>query len=72
MAAKDGYVDVPKIRLLYPDSRMVAEATVFGWAKDAYLSGDSEVDPQTLLEAIAILEDLGFITVAKKRGDNGC
>ena len=54
-----------KVRLSYPENRTVSEATILGWAFDAYLNEETNIKTSDLFEAIQVLEDLGQITVAK-------
>ena len=57
----------PRVRLVYPDRRMVSEAWIMTRWDDALSNG--EVEPRdsepTLAEAIYDLEDIGQITVGK-------
>ena len=55
----------PRVKLVYPDRRLVSEAWIMCRWDDAVSNG--EVEPRdsepTLAEAIFDLEDAGFITV---------
>ena len=62
----DRYIGFPMIRTIYPHKRLVDASKIFQWAKDAYASGDTDTDPHTIAEAIAILEDLGYVTFTKE------
>ena len=57
----------PRIRLVYPDRRLVSEAWLMCRWDDAVSNG--EVEPRdnepTIAEVIFDLEDAGFITVGK-------
>lgn len=54
-----------QIQILYPEIKCVTVTKIMGWAKDCFLNKETNTDPKTLAEAVAILEDLGHITFHK-------
>jgi len=54
------------IQLLYPEKRRVSEDKIFMWHDDAVANGKLPKRTRHLDEAISDLEDIGFITVARK------
>jgi hypothetical protein len=59
----DEWMDMPSIRLIYPEIKTVTPNFIFGWAADAYANGEIPHAPHTLEEAISLLSDAGHITV---------
>jgi|TARA_Y100000034_G_scaffold119885_1_gene162126 hypothetical protein len=55
--------DEIKVYLAYPDERMVRGRKIMSWAADAFANRETDQAATNLGEAIAILEDLGHITV---------
>ena len=54
------------IKLIYPEKREVSEETLLIWAKDAFADGETEEIPETVDDAIRILEDIGYITINRR------
>lgn len=54
------------IRLIYPESKTVSEETILTMADDAVLAGYTDVYPETVNDAVEILESLGIITIDRR------
>lgn len=54
-----------KWKLLWPERRMVDDATIIGWAKDAVANGQlhSELDTSKALDCAQALDQAGLITL---------
>jgi len=59
--------DEQMVSLLYPDRREVAASEIMQWAEDAYSDGKIDHKPENLQDAIDMLSDIGFITVAREK-----
>jgi hypothetical protein len=55
------------VKLIYPETRWVKASEIMAWASDALANNETAKQAETLEEAIAILEDLGHITVDRSR-----
>lgn len=51
------------IRLIYPQERSVTHEQIMAWYADRLCDGDTTEKAENIVDAIAILEDLGYITV---------
>ena len=52
--------------LIYPETRTISEDQLIVWANDAYENGEVEHAPESLQDAIEMLEDAGLVTVKKE------
>jgi len=60
-----------KVILSYPEARTVSDKIIDGWYADAEFNDGIEIDEDaSLLDKIAVLEDLGHITVSRIRSNN--
>lgn len=52
-----------RVRLVYPENRIVSGKTVMCWAEDALENGETTEKAASVEDAVRILSDLGHITV---------
>lgn len=57
--------DERRIRILYPEHRLVTPEQILSWANDLYVDDPEGDPPATLQDAMALLEDEGVVTFAK-------
>lgn len=52
-----------KVKIIYPETKIVHEERIMMWAEDAYENGETSEKPRDVEHAIILLEDAGIITV---------
>lgn len=53
------------VKIIYPETRTVSNERIMQWAKDAFDNGETDEQATDVHHAVAILSDLGHITVPK-------